>query len=286
VRRAAVGPVLGLMVVLAGCGGGTPSASGEAPTSSASPSVSSLPEVPGIAAEAVRLRTDEAIGGQLQVRIRDTGTEPFTVTSVQLDTPGFGVVPARELSTAFRPDQVIDLTTKFGAVDCSVAAEPAAARLTIVRPDGPTEELRVPLSGGMMARIHDEECAVEGVLAVVDVAVEGLAGSGDTLDAEVVLTRRSGNEEVVVSSLLPSVVLEPVPWDELPVRLAADEQELRLPVTFDAQRCDPHALAETKQPFLFPMIVTVGDGEDVPVPLPLDDAQRVQLQEFLSVVCR
>ena len=51
---------------------------------------------------------------------------------------------------------------------------------------------------------------------------------------------------------------------------------------FDAARCYLHALAETKQPFNFPMLVTVGDGEPVPIALPLDDGQRQRLQELLS----
>ena len=55
--------------------------------------------MPGIEAEAVRQRTDEAIGGQVQVRITDTGDEPFTVTSVALDSPGFEPLPPREHTT-------------------------------------------------------------------------------------------------------------------------------------------------------------------------------------------
>ena len=270
------------MVVLAGCAGGS---SGPA-TVSGRPSVAALPEVPGISAEAVRLRTDEAIGGQVQVRISNTGTAPFTVTSVQLDTAGFAVLPARPVTTAYAPGQVIDLPVPFGPVDCAVAADAPAARVTVTRPDGSTEELSVPLGGDTMSRVHGQECAVESVLAVVDVAVANLAGSGTTLGADVVLTRRGGNDPVVISALRPSVVLEPVPGAKLPVRMAADDQQLRLPVTFDAARCDPHALAETKQPFLFPMLVTVGAGQEVPVPLPLDDAQRVALQDFLGRVCR
>ena len=40
--------------------------------------------MPGIAGEAVRLRTDEAVGGQVQVRLTATGDQPFTVVSVAL----------------------------------------------------------------------------------------------------------------------------------------------------------------------------------------------------------
>jgi hypothetical protein len=279
------GLVLGLVAVLAGCGGGGSPAS--APSSSSSSSaVAALPEVPGISAEAVRLRTDVAIGRQLQVRVRDTGTAPFTVTSVQLDSAGFAVLPTRELSAEFTPGRVIDLTVPYGAVRCSASPDPAAARLTVLRPDGAVEELRVPLAGSTIAQLYDDDCAVEGVLAVVDVAVEGLSAAGEALTGDVVLTRRGDGDEVLVSALYPSVVLQPVPDVDLPVRLAAGDRELRLPVSFDAGRCDAHALAETKQPFVFPLMVAVGDGRDVAVDLPLDDPQKLLLQEFLGRVCR
>ena len=277
-RGAAV--VLVLVAVLAGCGGADEPAS--APPS---PAVERLPEVPGIAGEAVQLRTDAAIGGQVQVRLTDTGPAPFTVTSVQLDSPGFAPVPARAVSATYAPGQTIDLPTPFGTVDCAAGVDPVAARVTVVRPEGATEELRVPLAGGTMAQVHDAGCAVERVLAVVGIAVEDLTEAGSTTTGVVVLTRRSGREPVEVTRLGGSVVLQPVLDDELPLTLRPEQEELRLPVTFDAARCDPHALAETKKPFVFPLAVTVGEDDSVPVDLPLDDAQKAQLEEFLGRVC-
>jgi hypothetical protein len=278
--------------LLTACGsGGTsdaspPSSSAPAPPSSATPpSASALPEVPGIAAEAVQLRTDAAIGGQVQVRITDTGTAPFTVTSVQLMSPGFGILPAAPVTAGYAPGRTIDLTTRFGPVDCSVEVDRVGARLTVLRPDGTTEELLVPLAGDTMARVHDATCAVEEVLAVVGVTVEDLAEAGETMTGQVVLRRRTGDEAVQVSRLGGSVVLDVQADDDLPVTLAAGETELRIPVTFDPARCDAHALAETKQPFLLPLAVTVGDGDSVPVPLPLDDGQRDRLQAMLGRVC-
>jgi hypothetical protein len=272
-----------LVAALAGCGGADQPAS--APATSPAPPVEALPEVPGIAGEAVQLRTDAAIGGQVQVRLTDTGPAPFVVTSVQLDSPGFAPVPARTVAATYAPGQTIDLPTPFGTVDCAAGVEPVAARVTVRRPEGAVEELRVPLAGDTMAQVHDAACAVERVLAVVGIAVEDLTEAGSTTTGAVVLTRRSGDEPVEVTRLGGSVVLQPVLDDELPVTLAPEQDELRLPVTLDAARCDPHALAETKKPFVFPLAVTVGDEDSVPVDLPLDDAQKVRLEEFLGRVC-
>jgi hypothetical protein len=281
---------VGLVLLVAGCSAGQePQTSASSTSASSSPASSTTvagpPEVPGLTAEAVRLRTDEALGGQVHVRVSNTGDAAFTVTSVQLVTPGFTVLPATPVEAEYPPGRVIALPTPFGVVDCAAEPDPAEARLTVTRPDGAVEDLRVPLAGGTLAQVHGEECAVAAVTAVVGVDLTGLAGAGETLTGEVVLTRRTGTEPVEVSFLGGSVVLEPVPDAELPVTLAPGDQQLRLPVTFDAERCDPHALGETKKPFVFPLTVSVGDGSAVAVDLPIDEADRAQLSDLLDRVC-
>ena len=47
---------------------------------------------------------------------------------------------------------------------------------------------------------------------------------------------------------------------------------------FTPATCEPHVLAETKKPFVFPVEVTVGDGEPVVLDLPVDDALRSSLE--------
>ncbi|MCZ2823457.1 MULTISPECIES: hypothetical protein [unclassified Modestobacter] len=56
-------------------------------------------------------------------------------------------------------------------------------------------------------------------------------------------------------------------------------------MTFRPATCEPHVLAETRQPFAFPLRLAVGDGEEVAADLPLDEAQEGLLQELLGRVC-
>ena len=77
-------------VVLTGCGGSPPSRVGASSSSAVrrrAQAAAEVPAVPGIEAEIVRLRTDEAIGGQVQVRVSDTGDTPFTVTAWRSGRP-------------------------------------------------------------------------------------------------------------------------------------------------------------------------------------------------------
>ena len=279
----------GAALVLVACGASGPAASGTtpAPTSVTSVAGPAVPAVPGIAARAVRLRTDAAVGGQVQVRLTDTGTAPFTVTAVAIDSPGFAPLPATAVDTTYRPGQTIDLPTPFGAVDCAAAADPAAARLTVVRDGGVPEELRVPLADGTLALIHGEECAVAGVAAVVDIVLTDLtsAPDGQSLTGTVLLSRRTGDDPVEVLALGRSVLLEPEVGRHLPATLRPGDDRLRLPLTVTPASCDPHVLAETKKPFVFPLSVAVDGADPVPVDLPVDDAQKALLQHLVDRVC-
>jgi hypothetical protein len=284
-RRTAV---LALALLCAGCsgtddgaaaGGGGPAAPA---TTSAAPA---LPPVPGIEAEVVRHRTDVPVPGRVHVRVTDTGDQPFTVTAVAIDAPGFAPLPPTALTAAFEPGRTIDLRTAYGAPDCAVAPGPPAARLTVARPDGTVEELRVPLAGDDLDVVHREACAAAGVLAVADIGLTGLAAAGDTVTGTVVLTRAAEDDRAVtVLDARRSVVLN-IAVEDLPLELGPGEERASAEVVFTSASCEPHVLADTKQPFVFPLWVAVGEAEPVPVPLPVDEAQKVVLQQLLERVC-
>lgn len=265
--------------LIAGCG----AAPAPAPPPSAVVSSPAVPPVPGIEAEVVRLRTDEAIGGRVQVRIADTGEASFTVTSVALDSAGFAALPPTVLRAEFAPGRVIDLPTPYGEPVCSAAPVPAVAELAVERPDGAVEELRVPLEAEVLQRIQAEECAALAVLEVVAIEVTGLREDGNTLRGELTLIRRTGDERVTVTRLDRSVLIEPTA-DQLPLDLGA-EASVSTPVTFGPATCDPHVLSETKKPYVFPLSVRVGEGDDVSLDLPLDEAARSGLAALVQRVC-
>ncbi|PRY37164.1 hypothetical protein LY71_12428 [Geodermatophilus tzadiensis] len=254
------------------------------PPAATRPTMPSAADVPGIEAEVRQWRTDEAVGGQVQVTVTDTGEEPFTVTSVALESPGFAPLPDRPVDAAFAPGRTIDVPAQYGEVDCGQEAEPAAARLTVVRPDGRTERLRVPLSAEVLTRIHGEECAARTVLAVAGVDVVGLAPDGDAVTGTLTLTRTGDDDRPVTVTRLQGNVHYSVAAD-LPRTLRAGESTLEIGLRFTMARCDPHALAEAKQPYLFLLGLQVGGDEEVPVDLPLDQTDRDQLAALVDRGC-
>ena len=264
------------------------SACGTTPPTESSPSVESsapaVAPVAGMTAEAVRLRTDEAIGGRFQVRVTNTGDAAFAVTAVALESPGFAAVPPSPMSADFAPGRVIDLPTPYGEPVCDASPASVAARLDVVRGGGAAESLLVPLDGDALDVVHAEECAVRAVADVVDIAVEDLADDGDALVGTLSLTRVDGDEPVVASTLSRSVLVEPTAED-LPIELGPEEGTATTPVSFTPVTCDPHVLSETKKPYVFPLSVQVGDADPVPVDLPLDQAALDRLAALVQRVC-
>ncbi len=276
---------LAVVLLLAGCAaGGPPAAAPARPTTAATTtSAASLPAVPGVEGEVVRLRTDEAIGGQVHVRLTDTGTTGFTVASVALASAAFAPQPTSVQTAVYAPGRTIDLPVPFGDVDCAAAVQPVAAVVELDRGNGP-EQLTVPLAGDAMDLVFAEECAAQRLLEHVSLAVEGFAPDGDQVSGSVVLTRLDDGGDVVVGSVGRSVLLEPEVAD-LPATLADGDDVLTLPLAVGLASCDPHILAETKKPFVFPVAVQAA-GETAVVDLPLSDAQRGELQELVDRVCR
>ena len=279
-RRTAIALVTGAVAALpAACAGPPAGPSSEASSSSAEPAAA----VPGIEAEIVRLRTDEAVGGQVQVRLTDTGDTPFTVTAVVLRSPGFAPEPPKTVTAEYAPGRVIDLPVPFGDPVCDTAPVPAVAELTVVRPDGAVEQLHVPATADVLELIHAEECDVQAVTAVVDVAVTDLHDDGDDLTGSLTLTRRKGTEPVSARRLSRSVLIDATA--ELPLELDGDEHSASATVSFTPATCDPHVLSETKKPYVFPLSVAVGKDDEVPVDLPLDQAARGLLAALVQRVC-
>jgi hypothetical protein len=278
VRRTAI-----VLVVLltAACGSAAPSAD---PARTSRSGAAEIPAVPGIEAEAVRLRTDEAVGGRVQVRVTDTGDDGFTVTGVALDSPGFTALPATAVTAEFAPGRVIDLPTPYGAPVCGTAPLPAAARLTVVRPGGQEESVRAPLAADVLEVVHHEECGALAVAEAVTVSVTGLADDGDALMGTLTLTRRDGDSRVAATTLSRSVLLEATA-EGLPLVLDSGERQVTTAVSFTPATCDPHVLSETKKPYVFPLTVEVAGADPVPVDLPLDETARGRLAALVQRVC-
>ncbi len=298
---------LTLLILLSGCSAaGAPAPAGGADDPTSAPSATepsatvpvATPAVPGMRALAVRLRTDLAVGGQFQTRITNTGSEPFTVLAVSLDSPGFERLPFAGRPAVYNPGATIDLPTRYGPARCGdrIGVAPAFSAVQIQREGGRTEELRVPLEApdNIVDRIHREECHALSLAAAVDVALGGPFATTEmdgktVVQATITLTRRDSTEEIALTELRGSVVLYVLFADEedAPATMAVGESSLEIAVVLSitGRTCDPHVLSETKQPFLFPFFLSFDGGEPQYGTVDVSPEQREALWSYIQAVC-
>ena len=297
-RRGMAAGLLAVLTVLSGCAADSGADdSADQSQSAAEPTAPvATPAVPGLEATAIRLRTDAAVGGQFQTRIHNTGSEPFTVLGVSLDSPGFERLPMAGRPATYQPGQTIDLPTPYGPALCDegIGVDPLFTAATVQRPDGTVEELRIPLAApdDIVDRIHTEECDALRLAAAVDVRLTdfttGQVDGKTVVLANLTLNRGHSPEDIAIFELRGSVVFDvSLAEDGDPPTMAADEDQLVAPLVIrhTSRGCDAHVLGETKQPFLFVYFLTFDDGEPQYGVFDVSEEQRDALWAYIQAVC-
>lgn len=243
------------------------------------------PTAPGadVTAEAVQLRTDVPVGGRFQVRVTNTSGSPVTVSSVALDSAGFAPRPPTDRPARIAPGRVVDLPTPYGDPRCDAAVEPAVVVARLEGPGVRAGVVRLPLAADVLVRIHAQECAERGLAERLEIRIADLVDGAGTLTGRVELVRRAGAGEVRAERIARSVLVDVAV--DLPIVLPDGESRASAAVTFAPATCEAHVLAETKQPFVFPLAVRFGDAEEVVVDLPVTPAVEGRLAALVDRVC-
>jgi hypothetical protein len=284
--------------LLAGCQVGAPGSAGTAATGAAAPEGSAGPtaeqtEAPDLTAELVQYRRD-AQRDVVQVKVTNHGDRPVLVERVTVTTTTF-VAPV----TAAKDSMVgaglsVDLTVPLGQpacgpLDATAAAEPARPtgdHVVDLGVDGRTVSL--PVGDALLQELLARRCALAAVGEVVTLAWRPVWTDGGVVRGEralvgtLVATPVRGGEPFEVSvegATTLFTVTEPV------AARAQDGAPVELQVRTTVTRCDPHAVAEDKKGYLFPVTVQ-RDGQDpvlveVAVPVP----ERVALQDLIGRTC-
>lgn len=299
------------MLLIAGCSGGSePRAPADVSTAT-------------VEASAYRSRDDDARGGRFQVTVTNAAETTITLQTVQFRSPAFAETPASERQLSMGPGARLDVPVTFGAADCAVSVQPVEATITYLDASGARISATVPLAQPyeIIDRIHSEECAAQrfseriGMTFSVEVVVPaeaatdaapggdpsggdrpggaaaGSAGSGGfpQLPATLVVHRVDQSEEVpirideVAGSVVWNVV--PDPAEPLPVTLPADAAQVQVPLLIGPATCADHVVADSKKPFVFPVWIAFGAGPPEYARIPVDDATRSELSQFLGNFC-
>jgi hypothetical protein len=215
----------------------------------------------------------------------NVGDEPVVVEQVQLDSDQFVTVPIVDRDATLQPHgRRFVLPLPYGEVRCDV--EPADTFEVVVAVAGGAE-LRLDATeeyAGAVGRLHARECATADVLERVDITFgDEWAQDGITTSGELRMSQRHPGEPVAMDDAVGNVIFTLALEEAHPVVGVTDEApRASVPVTISADRCDPHAVAEFKRPYVFLSWVAVGDGDPVPVELVLTGRARQALVDLIA----
>lgn len=265
-------PLLLIVALATGCGSTEPH----------SPPPAGPP--PGVSVTLAQYRSDEPVHA-LQVAVRNTSETPVYFADVQLVTPSFKTLPPQQADAVIRKTRRTDLPITYGAANCRPQGLPEVQPATVVaHVRTGSEQLRkvvfdVPHPDPLLARLLRDECSEFLIKQRASIEfgpewTESGPKSERVMRGSLVVTRR-GQGAVTLADVGGTTHYIATPARRPMGTLAAGEQRLEVPLELTPGRCDPHAFAEAKKAFLFPVRVSVDGGEErvliVTPPKPLQD---------------
>ena len=214
---------------------------------------------------------------QFQVQIHNGTGDRYDIDALQFDWAGF-TTPMTPRDSVFVGGQVIDYPVPFPGATCTGdgtrATMPSLDDATVVLQLDSGDTVAVPVvdKWHMARRLYEEDCEkqmIESQVTIewVDLHEGEFEGRPVTVGG-LRLTRQAGQGEYTVLEVSPTVpfVFDAIDTEvgEPVVTLAADADTAEVPIRFVESRCDPHALAEIKQPTKFVAQVVLGDGSQHP----------------------
>jgi hypothetical protein len=257
-----------------------PSASSPSSPPSPAASATSEPEIEipdGILAAMPTQNRVDVPKGVFQVKLINRTDERFTVVGVQFVWDGY-TTPVTERHDIVVGGQRIDLPVQFPGATCAgdgtLATMPdlATARARLLLDDGSERMVPVFDVDHLARKLYLEDCERQMVESLVtlewaDLHAAELDGRPVT-EGVLRITRRAATGPVSVLSVSNTINFAfsapGAPAAGPVVVLAAGEHEATAPVRFLEGRCDPHAIAESSQPFKFIAQVDFGAEGDGP----------------------
>lgn len=252
----------------------------------------------GLSATLVQNREDVA-PRRLQVKLTNGSDEQLRVLDVRLSWSGLEEVEAADQDVLFGIGQRTDLPVPYGDAICpdDVSADrpprtPIVALASIESSDGTRREVAVPVDDvkGVLDNLYQTDCRRQFVDAAVRLELAGPwervdPGGVPTLRGALAVERRASTDPIAILDISGSVLLSlaPAPGVGEPMlTLAPTDRAGSAALEVTGSRCDGHALADSKQTFLFQLQLDIGDGPEGVMIVPPPGAQEAMLQLILD----
>lgn len=238
-------------------------------------------------------RTDE-VARTVEVAFRNDGPVPVRVSRIDLRLPSFEGAKPVAVDALLPPGGLrVDVPVPFGTGRCEgVPAGPTTAASTVVAdatPEGGrlrTVRLALEHPNPLLDKLLRLDCEQARLRRAASVHFGAWRPDRGGLRGSVVVDRGVEDMAVTIEDLTGSIMYAIAAPGARPLgTLAPGQRRLRIPVTATPGRCDQHALAEIKKPFVFPAWATLGAGEKLYTEITVSDADKKQLDAMLRRVC-
>ena len=216
----------------------------------------------------------------VNVILASSSDAPVRFERIRLDDDRFEPVPAtdRRVTVAPRTPRLL-VPVPIGAARCTG---------TLGTPAVVVDDRRVAIDAdgrALLDRLVDDACRREALDRQVDVAFspdDAVAISPVEVEATLRLRRTGGDDTVTVDAIGSNVIFAVTAPT---ATLGADDSVLEVRVLLNASRCEPHALAESKKTWLFPVWLALGSGTPQHLELEITGRARALLERALLDGC-
>lgn len=269
-----LGAGLSALALLGGC------------TAPADPPAAAPEPAPELEVEVLQYRRDVA-RRVVQLQVTNAGTAEITVRRVELVAPGFAPLGPVPKDYPLPPGRTVDFAVDLGEAVCDERPDAPTVRVLTDGTDDPVEPRL--LDARALATVHGRECAERAVRRQADIGWDDAAwrvtGAGEGVRISGVLRVEPLGESVVRLVEVTGTTLFTAAATGLPLELAPDGGPAAVPVELGPQRCDGHAIGESKRGFAFGVRVQAGGDAEALVTVEPDAATQPRLMDALLQRC-
>jgi hypothetical protein len=230
--------------------------------------------------------------GQNRINLSTTnlGLADIYITSRLLRAEHFVPLPADNgRSSIVWAGRTVDIQVEFGEVASCGDRGPFAASVEYeysTADDSSTRRVVIAFDPGLLDQIRETRCARQAILEAVDISPSHPVIEGTTVRVDLTLTRRQGRSPIRLAAVRGSVIFamtgRPASEGDPIVELASDQESVTTPISFEVARCEPHAVSQASQPYVFTLWIGVAGRPAEPLPLVLDPDVRTALATILD----
>ncbi len=234
-----------------------------------------------------------------QVQIHNDTDAEVDVASTSMRWSGFHTSPPNTKGTKIAPRAVVDQPVPFSGASCvgdgTAASMPSigSATAVITFTNGTKSTVPVVDANGILGKLYLSDCERQNIDKAVTITLTGFKDvTNDGLpraEATIHLQRGASTGTIRLLDTKGTVIftLAPLsPTNSPLLTLSGDQRSADLPVLVTEARCEDHAFAETKQPFLFVVSIDTGDGVEHGYNLVPDVSVQPHLFNMAIAACK